>query len=103
MKRTATQLFKRLSKNRAFFPKLSNFYFDLIPRANPRARQRSENLTPGATRMCESTGVAWGGGGGWSGLELTDTQYSCLCFKFRTTLCLNYKLGFLSFVVNNGI
>ena len=34
---------------------------------DPRARQRSENLTPGATRMCG------GRPGGWSGLELTDT------------------------------
>ena len=70
MKRAATQLLKRQSKNRAFF-KLSNFYFDSRhPGATPRARQRSENPTPGATRMCESPGVARGG---WSGLELTVT------------------------------
>ena len=31
MKRAATQLFKRQSKNCAFFSKLSNFYFDLRP------------------------------------------------------------------------
>ena len=68
MKRAATQLFKRQSKNRAFFSKLSNVYFDLRPppRANPRARQRSENLTPGATRMCESPGVARGDGQAWN-------------------------------------
>ena len=61
MKRAATHLFKRQSKNRTF-SKLSNFYFDLRPppRADPRARQRSENPTPGATRMCESPGVARG-------------------------------------------
>ena len=67
MKRAATQLFKRQSKIRAFFPKLSNFYFDL----RPRERQRSKNPMLGATRMCESPGSP--GGGGWSGLELTDT------------------------------
>ena len=79
MKRAAIQLFKRESKNHALFSKLSNFYVDLrplgqtpgqIPGANPQARQRSENPTPGATRMCESPGVTQGG---WSGLELTDT------------------------------
>ena len=87
MKRAATQLFKRQSKNCAFFSKLSNFYFDLRPPGKPRdrsrARQRSENPTPGATRMCKSPGVAGGGGGGgggWSGLELTDTLYSRLFY-----------------------
>ena len=60
----------------ALFSKLSNFYFDLRPPgADPRAKQRSENPTPGATRMCESPRVARGGG--WSGLELTDTLYDC--------------------------
>ena len=71
MKRAATNLFERQSENRVFFSKLSNFYFDLRPpEADPRTRQSSENPTPGATRMCESSGVARGG---WSGLELTDT------------------------------
>ena len=74
MKRAATHLFKRKSENRAFFSKLSNFYFDLRlpgqipradPRADPRARQRSENPTPGATGMCESPGVARGDGQAW--------------------------------------
>ena len=61
MKRAATHLFKRQSENRVFFPKLSNFYFDLRPPgADPQARQRSENPTLGATRMCESPGVARG-------------------------------------------
>ena len=62
MKRAATQLFKRQSKNHVFSSELSNF--------PPRERQRSENPTPGATKMWESPGVARGG---WSGLELTDT------------------------------
>ena len=67
-----------------FFSKLSNFYFDLRPpRADPQARQRSENPTPGATTICESPGLARGGGGGWSGLGLTDT----LVFdRFKQTL-----------------
>ena len=70
MKRAAAHLFKRQSKNRAF-SKLSNFYFDLRPPgADPQARQRSENPTPGATRMYESQGSP--GLGGWSGSELTD-------------------------------
>ena len=64
MKRAATHLFKRKSKNRAFFSKLSNFYLDFRPppRGRPRTRQRSENPTPGATRMCESLGIARGEG-----------------------------------------
>ena len=41
------------------------------PWTDPRGRQRSENPAPGETRMCESPGG--GQGGGWSGLELTDT------------------------------
>ena len=32
--------------------------------ADPRARQRSKNTTPGATKMCESPGSLGGGGGG---------------------------------------
>ena len=51
-----------------FFSKLSDFYFDLRPpRANPRqthGQDKSENPTPGATRMCESAVVARGGEGG---------------------------------------
>ena len=74
MKRAATHLFKRQSKNRAF-SKLSNFYFDLRPPSPGRPPGKTEERKPdgsGATRMCESPGVARGGGG-WSGLELTDT------------------------------
>ena len=56
MKRAATQLFKRQSKNRAF-SKLSNFYFDL----RPPGQDRSENPTPGATRMCKSRQLPGGG------------------------------------------
>ena len=56
MKRAATHLFKRQSKNRAFL-KLSNFYFDL----RPPGKTEERNQTPEATGMCESPGVAWGG------------------------------------------
>ena len=67
MKKAATQLFKRQSKNRVFFSKFSNFYFDLRPTwANPPARQRSENPTHGATKMCETPGVARGDGQAWN-------------------------------------
>ena len=65
MKRAATHLFKRQSKNRVCFVKIIELYFDLRsrddPLADPRARRRSENQTQGATRMCESPGVARGG------------------------------------------
>ena len=82
MKRAATQLFKRQSKNRAFF---SNFYFDLRPPGQtPGQIQRSGNPTPGAARMCKSPAVA-GGGGGWSGLKLTHTLIS---HPFRDVLGL---------------
>ena len=59
MKRAATQLLKRQSKNWAFFQNYRTFYFALTPpwanpQADPQARERSENATPGATGMCES-------------------------------------------------
>ena len=78
MKRAATQLFKRQSKNRAFFK-----IIELLLRCKThRARQRSENPTPGATRMCESPEVARGGGR--SGLELTDTLAYLFVFIVTT-------------------
>ena len=56
MKRSATHLFKRQSKNRTF-SKLSNFYFDLRPPgADPRARQRSENPTQGQLECANPRG-----------------------------------------------
>ena len=94
MKRAATHLFKRQSKNRVFFFKLSNFYFDLRPpsppppHGDPRARQRSENWTPGATRMCESPEVARGG---WSGLELTDTLVKSLITSYSLQIYINFS------------
>ena len=63
MKRAATRL--RDKATFAYFSKLSNIYFDSRPTgANHRAIQRSENPMRGATRMCESPGVARGGGVG---------------------------------------
>ena len=80
MKRAPTHLFKRQSENRAFF-KIIELYFDLRPPGQTRARQRSENPTPRASRMCESPGVARGGG--WSGLELTDTLGQLITTKLN--------------------
>ena len=68
MKGASTHLFKRQSKNGAFFKIIEHLPWFKTPRGtDPRARQRSE------TRMCESPGVI--PGGGWSGLELTQMQY----------------------------
>ena len=81
MKRAATQF--------ALFSKLSNFYFGLRhPRANPQVRQRSENPTPGATRMCESPGVAWGVGQAWNclskGNKRSSTPQNFICNQLST-------------------
>ena len=84
MKRAATHLFKRQSKNRAFFEIIELLlWFKTSPGADPRARQRSENPTPGATRMLR---IARSLPGEWSGLELTDTvlmHYASLLFSFK--------------------
>ena len=58
--------------------KVKSRFFQLLlifktPRADPRTRQRSENPTPGTTRMCESP---VGSRGRWLGLELTDTLFT---------------------------
>ena len=81
MKRAATQF--------ALFSKLSNFYFGLRhPWANPQARQRSENPTPGATRMCESPGVARGVGQAWNclskGNKRSSTPQNFICNQLST-------------------
>ena len=73
MKRAATQMFKRQSKNRAFFSKLSNFYFDLRPFPGKTPGQdRGAKTRPLGQLECANPGGR-PGGGGWSGLELTDT------------------------------
>ena len=68
MKRDATQSFKRQSKNRAFFSKLSNFYFDLRP--PPPGKTEERNPDPRGNQNVRIPGRR---SGGWAGLELTDT------------------------------
>ena len=46
MKRAATQLFKRQSKNCAFFSKLLNFYFDLRPQGKPPGKTEERKPDP---------------------------------------------------------
>ena len=66
MERAATHLF---SKNRAFFSKLSNFYFDLrLPGQTP-GQDREVKTRPHGKIEC-AIPRGWPGGG--SGLELTD-------------------------------
>ena len=66
MKGAATQLFKRQMKNRAFFSKFSNFYFDL----RPPGQDRGAKTRPLGQLECANPR---GSPGRWSGLELTDT------------------------------
>ena len=66
MKRAATQLFKRQSKNRAFFQNYRAFYFALRPPGKREGRKPDpwgnwNGRIPGGCL------------GGWSGLKLTDS------------------------------
>ena len=66
MKRAATLLFKRQSKNRAFF-KIIELLLRFktpgqTPRQTPGKTEERTDPTPGATRMCESPGVVRGRG-----------------------------------------
>ena len=62
MKRIATHLFKRQSKNRTFFSKLSNFYFDLRPLTGQTPRQdRGAKTRPQGQLECANPL----GGGRW--------------------------------------
>ena len=72
MKRAATHLFKRQSKNRVFFSKLSNFHFDLrpLPRKTPGQTPEQDG---GAKTPPQGQLECANPRGGWSGLELTDT------------------------------
>ena len=75
----------------ALFSKLSNFYFDLRP---PGAKQRSENPTPGATRMCESPGVA-------RGRETSLINFKEISMTIRTgTTCLSEATGLQKFCLS---
>ena len=73
MKRAATHLFKRQSKNRAFFSKLSNFYFDVRPPGGgggqSPGQDRGAKTRPQGQLECANPR---GSPGGRSGLELTD-------------------------------
>ena len=63
MKRAATHLFKRQSRNRAF-SKLSNFYFHLrLPGQTP-GKDRGAKTQPQGQLECAIPGVARGGGDG---------------------------------------
>ena len=61
MKRAATQLFKRQSKSRTFFSKLSNFYFDLRP---PGQDSRAKIRPLGQLKCANPRGSPGGGGDG---------------------------------------
>ena len=61
MKRAATHLFKRQSKNLTFFK-----IIELLLRFKPLGKTEERNPTPGATRMCESPGVTRGDGHAWN-------------------------------------
>ena len=68
MKRAATQLFKRQSKNRAFFQNYRTFYF--ASRPLPPRQERGAKTDPWGNWNVRIPGVARGG---WLGLELTNT------------------------------
>ena len=65
MKRAATHLFKRQSKNRAFFSKLSNFYFDLrpAPRGQTPGQDRGAKTRPQGQLECANPWGSPGEGG----------------------------------------
>ena len=61
MKRAATHLFKRQSEIRAFFPKLSNFYFDLRPLGQTPGQDRGAKIRPQGQLECANSGGRPGG------------------------------------------
>ena len=67
MKRAATHLFKRQSKNLALFSKLSKFYFDLRPpppRGQTPGQDRGAKTRPQGQLECANPRGSPGGGGG---------------------------------------
>ena len=63
---SATHLLKCKAKI-ALFSKLSNIYFDSRPPgADPKARQRSENPTPGELECGNPRGLPGGDGQAWN-------------------------------------
>ena len=63
MKRAATQLLKRQSKNRTFFSKLSNFYFDLRPPGQTPGQDRGAKTLPQEQLECANPRRLPGGEG----------------------------------------
>ena len=69
MKRAATQLFKRQSKNRAFFKIIELLLRFKTPGQTPGQDRGAKTRPLGQLECVNSRGSP----GGWSGLELTDT------------------------------
>ena len=63
MKRAATHLFKRQSKNRPF-SKLSNFYFDLRPLGQAPGQNRGAKTLPQGQLDCANPRASPKGGDG---------------------------------------
>ena len=61
MKGAATQLFKRQMKNRNFFSKLSNFYFDLRPLGQTPGQDRGAKTQPQGQLECANPRGSPGG------------------------------------------
>ena len=71
MKRAATQLFKRQSKNRAFSQNYRTFDPpEQTPRQTPGQDRGAKTRPLGQLKCANPRGRP----GGWSGLELTDTR-----------------------------
>ena len=62
MKRAATDLFKRQSKNCVFFSKLSNFHFD----SRPPGQNRGAKTRPQGKLECANPGGRPGDGQAWN-------------------------------------
>ena len=71
-----------------FFKIVKLLFWLKTPQANPQARQRGENPTPGTTRMCESPGVTQGVGQAWNclskGNKRSSTPQSFICNQLST-------------------
>ena len=86
MKRAATHLFKRQSKNRAFFHNYRTF--TPPPPCRPPGKIGERKPDP---RGNQNMRIPGGRPGGWSGLELTDT----LGGRFTPCImCVQYRGGY---------
>ena len=78
-------IWKELLKIRAFYSNCRTLLWFKTLRAHPRAKQRSENPIPGATKMCKSLGSPGGGGMVRLGIDwYINLQYTLYC-----NLCSN--------------